>query len=158
MKCEKCNKEYKENEVVNGICKKCLNKKRYNTAMTILIAVIISVIINLMIEVWANDNISNSSFKIESFNMETEKNTYKYTEDSVYYNGKGVVSCEDKKGDYMVLIEQINKTTNKTDYITIIVHEGKGEITTYDSSYSGVTTKPEYEFNIIGYRKFRTIL
>lgn len=158
MKCENCNKDCKENEIKNGICKECQKKDRNNIIKIILIAVILSVIINLIIEIWSNDNISNKSFKVESFNMETEKNTYAYAEDSVTYSGKGTISCKDKNGDYIVLIEKINKTSNETDYITIIVHNGKGEITTYDSSYSGTIEKPEYEFNIIGYRKFRTVL
>ena len=90
--------------------------------------------------------------------METEKNTYTYAEDSVSYSGKGIITCKDTNGDYIVLIEEINKASNETNYIPIIVHNGKGEITTYDSNYSGTIEKPEYEFNIIGYRKFRTIL
>lgn len=158
MKCENCNKDYKENEIQNGICKECRKKGRNNTIKIILIAVVLSVLINLIIEIWSNDNISNKSFKIESFNMETEKNTYTYAEDSVSYSGKGIITCKDTNGDYIVLIEEINKASNETNYIPIIVHNGKGEITTYDSNYSGTIEKPEYEFNIIGYRKFRTIL
>ena len=86
--------------------------------------------------------------------METEKTTFTYSEDSISYDGSGKISCTDTKNDYLVLLEEINKTTNKTTYDYIIVHNGNGEFGTYDSSYLGAKEKPQYEFNIIGFQIF----
>ena len=94
-------------------------------------------------------------FNNESFDMETEKTTYTYSDDSLTYSGKGIISCKNKDNDYLVLIEEKNNINNETDYNYIVVHNGKGEFSTYDSSYLGVKEKPSYEFNIIGYRSFK---
>ena len=123
--------------------------------VTIIISVIISVLVSLFIIAWANNEVSLSSFKIESFNMDTDKTSYTYSENSYSYKGKGIVSCTNKELDYLVLIEQNDKKNNKKEYNYLIVHNGEGEFSTYDSSYSGTTEKPEYEFKILGYRSFR---
>lgn len=156
MKCEKCKKECLESELENGICFDCMKKNnKNNMILTIVLSVFISVLISLGIEGWANSSVGLSDFKIESFNMETEKTKYTYSDDSLTYMGKGTISCENKENDYIVLVEENNKTENEVNYITVIVHKGKGKFTTYDSSYSGTTEKPEYEFKIIGYRSFK---
>lgn len=156
MECKKCKKECLESELKNGICQECINKNSNNNMIiTIVISVVISVIISIIIVGWANNEVSLSSFKLESFNMDTEKNTYTYSSDTYNYSGKGKISCSNKKYDYIVLIEKTNKTTGEIYYDYVIVHNGEGEFSTYDSSYTGTAEKPEYEFDILGYRSFR---
>jgi hypothetical protein len=155
MICKKCKKECLESELENGICQDCATKGKNYMIVQIVISVAISVVLSLTIIGWANNEVSLSDFKIESFDMETEKTTYTYTGDSLTYSGKGIISCKNKDKDYLVLIEENNKTSNETDYNYIVVHNGKGEFSTYDSSYLGAKEKPSYEFNIIGYRSFK---
>lgn len=151
MVCKKCKKECLDSELKDEICLNCLNKTNKNSMIRfILISVFASVFISLSIIAWANSDVKLEDFKIESFSIDTEKDSYSTT-----YTGNGIVSCTNKENDYIVLIQQNNITDNKIDYILAIVHDGKGELSTYDSSYSGATQKPEYEFNIIGYRSFR---
>lgn len=126
-----------------------------NNIVIMIISIIISVVLSLIIIGVVNSEVKLSDFKIESFSIDTETTTYTYSDDSVTYTGNGVISCQNTTNDYMVLLEQINKTENETDYYTVIVHNGKGIFGTYDSSYSGATEKPDYEFNIIGYRSFK---
>lgn len=132
------------------------NKKIFSTSNLIImvICIILSVVMTLIIINIMNTKSKLSYFKIESFNMDTETTTYTYSDDLITYEGKGIISCKDKKNDYIVLLEQINKTDDETDYLTIVIHNGEGSFTTYDSSYTGATKKPEYEFNIIGYNSF----
>ena len=154
MQCKKCKKECLESELLNGICKECVTKIKYPTIKTIIISVIFSVLISLLIIGWANNDVALSDFNIDSFNMDTDTNSYgSYI--SYSYNGKGIISCTNTSTDYLVLIRQLNKATNETEFTYTVVHNGKGEFITYDSSYSGTTQKPEYEFEIIGYRSFK---
>lgn len=155
MQCKKCKKECLESELKNGICQECITKSKSNTIKTVVISVILSVFITLLIEAWANNEVSLSDFKIETFNMETEKTTYTYSEDSLSYTGKGTISCKDKNNDYIVLVERKDKANNEISYITVIIHNGTGELSTYNSTYSGPIQKPEFEFNVIGYRSFK---
>lgn len=157
MECKKCKKECLESELKDGICYDCINKTNNKNSMiiTIIISVCISVVISLIIVGWANSEVSLSSFKIESFNMDTEKNTYTYMDDSYSYTGRGKITCTNKRTNYIVLIEEKDKTTNNNKYDIVVVHDGEGTFSTYDSSYSGTTQKPEYEINIIGYRSFK---
>lgn len=155
MICKKCKKECLESELKNGMCKECEAKNKNTMFITVAISVFISVVLTLVITGWANNEVSLSDFKVESFNMETEKTTYTYSEDSLSYTGKGTISCRNKNNDYIVLVEKRNKVDNETNYLSIIVHNGIGELSTYNSSYSGTTQKPEYEFKIIGYRSFK---
>lgn len=155
MICKKCKKECLESELKNGICKECITENKSNMVVPIIISVIVSVFLSLFIQGIINSEVSISDFKVESFNMETEKTTYTYSEDSISYSGKGTISCKNKKNDYIVLVEKNNKTSNETDYIVVIVHNGSGELSTYDYNNDGISQKPEYEFNIIGYRSFK---
>ena len=83
MKCKKCKKECLESELKDGFCQDCIEKpNKNNTVVTIIISVIISVVISLSIIAWSNSDADISSFKVESFSMDTEKNTYTYTGDT----------------------------------------------------------------------------
>lgn len=150
MQCSKCKKECLESELTNGICRECMTKTNNNMIIPIIISIIISVVLSLAIVAWANNNIKLSDFKIESFNMDTD------TSDSyATYDGTGKISCSDTTTDYIVLLEEMNTTTGETNYDYVIVHNGEGEFGTYDSSYTGATEKPNYEFNILGFRSFK---
>lgn len=155
MQCQKCKKECLESELTNGICKECISKTKNNIVLPIIISVVISVVLSLSIVGWANNDTKLSDFQIESFDMETEKTTYTYSEDSYSYNGEGTITCKDKNIDYIVLLEQKNTSNGETDYNYVVVHNGTGKFGTYDSSYSGATEKPNYEFNILGFRSFK---
>lgn len=155
MQCQKCKKECLESELTNGICKECMSKTKNNIILPIVISVIISVVLSLSVVGWANNDVKLSDFKIDSFNMETEKTTYTYSDDSYSYNGEGIITCKDKDTDYIVLLEEKNISSGETDYGYVVVHNGTGTFGTYDSSYSGVTEKPNYEFNILGFRSFK---
>lgn len=150
MKCLKCKKECLESELTDGICKECMSKTKNNVIIPSIISAIISVILSLLIIGWANNDTKLSDFKIESFNMNTDN-----LSSSTTYEGTGKISCSDTTTDYLVLIEEINTNTDEVDYNYIVVHNGEGEFSTYDSTYLGITQKPEYEFNIIGFRSFK---
>lgn len=155
MICRKCKKECLESELKNGICQECVSKNKNSAIKIVIISVVLSVFITLAIVAWANNEVSLSDFKVEAFNLDTEKTTYTYSDDLVSYSGKGIISCKNKNNDYIVLVEIKDKANNEIDYISVIVHNGTGELSTYNSSYSGTVQKPEYEFNIIGYRSFK---
>ncbi len=169
MKCKECNKDFNENELMNGVCFDCFEKLQQNNQNSnekaeipkteknknsnlkiIILSVTLSVLISLLFINLINNNIGLSDFKIDSFNMDTETNSYGSS-----YSGTGTISCTDTSTNYFVLIQESNKTTGKISFNYAVVHDGKGEFGTYDSSYSGVTQKPEYDFKIIGYRSFK---
>lgn len=154
MKCKKCKKECLESELTNGICKECMADSKKNTITIIVISVVISVVLTLSIIALINNSAKLSDFKVESFNMETEKTTYTHSDDSYSYNGEGTITCKDKDTDYIVLLEQKNLSSKETDYGYVVVHNGTGTFGTYDSSYTGTIEKPNYEFNILGFRSF----
>lgn len=160
MQCKKCKKECLDSELENGVCKECNSKEKGNKKtyiLIILISVILSIISYLIIETWANNDVTLKDFEIGSFNMETEKTNYQYTSNLTTYTGRGEISCKNKDTNYIVLLEKNNKTSGEIEYTTVIVHEGKGEFTTYDSNYSNVDKKPNYEFKVIGYRNFKNV-
>lgn len=137
-----------ENETAQG-----LHIKKY-VFIAIIISVVISTILNIAITIFFNNSVKLSDFKIESFNMETETETYSsFT--STTYEGTGKITCSDTSTDYVVLIEEVDTANNTTQYTTNVVHNGIGKISTYNYSGSSKTIKkPEYTFNIIGFRSF----
>lgn len=155
MECKKCKKECLESELADGICKDCRTETKSSTIKTIVISVVISVVLTLLIIALLNNSTKLSDFKIDSFNMETEKTTYTYSDDSYSYDGEGTITCKDKNTDYIVLLEQKNISSGETDYSYVVVHNGTGKFGTYDSSFTGTTEKPNYQFNILGFRSFK---
>lgn len=141
MQCKRCKKECLDSELENGVCRECSSKEKGNKKvyiLIILISVILSTISYLIIETWVNNDATLKDFEIGSFNMETEKTNYQYTSNLTTYTGRGEISCKNKDTNYIVLLEKNNKTSGEIEYTTVIVHEGKGEFTTYDSNYSNV--------------------
>lgn len=159
MECRKCKKECLESELVRGVCKECkenrLKTRKFNI-FNIIISVILSVIIFFAVFNFVNNNIGLDDFKIERYDLETEKTNYKYSDDTTNYKGTGVITCKDTIYDYIVLVEKKNNTNNEIEYINVIIHNGNGVFNTYDSNYIDTTIKkPNYEFKIIGYRSFK---
>ena len=122
--------------------------------MTICIGVTLVIAILLFILTNSSGLVNNNFFKIESFNMDTEKTDYTYSDNYYTYTGTGVITCLDKNTNYFVLIEKIDNANDTEDYTTTIVMNGKGEFGTYDSTYSDNIEKPEYEFKVIGFIPF----
>ena len=129
-------------------------EKKFNIIICMLVSAITSLIISLCMLFLSNNVIVSSTklsdFNVEHFNMDTEKTISDY----ITYEGNGTISCKDTKNDYILLIEVINKTTGEVYTTSCFIHNGEGKISTYDSSLSGATEKPEYEFNIIGFNIF----
>ena len=114
----------------------------------IAIAIIIAIITML----------SKTRFEITNFSMSSDTTDFTYTDNSTTYRGKGLITTQRKSGTYLVALKVNLKSggaENSTSYCTMVmVDEGKGEFTTYDSGKEGKITKPEYEFEILGYVKF----
>ena len=125
--------------------------------ITIVICVVICIITLIVSFLINNENllISNNSFKVDSFTMNTDTTDYTYTDNYTTYDGEGVVSCWDKNTSYYVLLEQTDEANNKTNYNTVLVNNGEGELHTYDSSLSGAKNKPDYKFRVVGFISFK---
>lgn len=102
--------------------------------------------------------LSKPKFEIVNFSITSETTEYTYVDNSIEYNGKGLITTQEKKGTYLVAIKVILKSggnENSETYCTkVLVNEGKGEFSTYDYGEEGKITKPEYDFEILGYIKF----
>lgn len=102
--------------------------------------------------------LSKPKFEIANFSIASETTEYTYVDNSIEYNGKGLITTQEKKGTYLVAIKVILKSGGNEDSetycITVLVNEGKGEFRTYDYGDEGKITKPEYDFEILGYIKF----
>lgn len=125
--------------------------------ITIIICVVICIITLIVSFLINNDNllISNNSFKIDSFTLNTETTDYKYTNNYTDYDGEGIITCWDKNNSYYVLIEVTDKANNETNYITTIVSNGEGKIHTYDTTATKVINKPDYNFKVVGFIPFK---
>lgn len=101
---------------------------------------------------------SKPRFEITDFSMTSDVTEYTYTTNSETYKGKGLITTSKKSDTYLVAIKVILKSgggKNSNSYSTMVmVNNGKGEFTTYDSDDEGKIRKPEYEFEILGYVKF----
>lgn len=97
-----------------------------------------------------------NSFKVDSFNMETESTNYTYTDNYTTYSGSGTVTCTDATHNYYVLLQQTDKANGAIEQNIALVVNGTGEFTTYDTSLSDAKQKPDYEFKILGFIPFET--
>lgn len=116
----------------------------------VIIAVIIIVAIIMLL--------SKPKFEITNFSMTSDTTDFTYTDNSTTYKGKGLITTQRKSGTYLVALKVNLKSggsENSESYCTMVmINEGKGEFTTYDSGSENKITKPEYEFEILGYVKF----
>lgn len=79
------------------------------------------------------------------------------------YSGKGTIIAVGKetlvKKPYLVLLE-INRISGGskdftgTEYKNVVVYNGIGQFSTYDSEINDKLIKPNYEFKIIGYMPY----
>ena len=128
-----------------------VSKKNIILVGTILLILIVAVLFIVF---------SKAKFEIASFNIEAETTNFEYTTNITTYEGKGLIITPNKKDTYLVVIKVNLKSggdeNSKKEYCTnVLVTDGKGEFTTYISGDEDKTTKPEYEFEILGYIKFK---
>ena len=100
-----------------------------------------------------------AKFEVANFTIESETTDFTYTENSTSYTGTGLIITQEKKGTYLVALKIILKSGGDEDsekeyYTTVMVNNGKGEFGTYEYGDEDKITKPEYEFEILGYVKF----
>lgn len=137
------------------------NEKRTNSSLLkkwwlwAIIAVIIVVTI-LLLALF----LIRPKFEISDFSIDKDTTSYTTIENTTTYTGKGIVTTQDKNNIYLVVIKQELKsggsdTTKKVEYNTVLVSNGKGEFITYDYGTAKEVKKPDYEFEIIGYIKFK---
>ena len=101
-------------------------------------------------------------FSVTGFTLEKEVQEYEYIENTVTYSGSGYIVTEDRKNDYLVLLE--TKTISggmeegeDSRHHYVVVHEGKGTFSTYEYGDVGTLEKPVYEFQILGYIPFNKV-
>lgn len=116
-----------------------------------ILAIIIIILLNF---------ISKPKFEITDFSITRDVTEYTYTENSVYYDGKGIITTKDKKGVYLVIlnVKRVSggreELDNENEYnTTVLVVDGKGNFATYDYGSENEVKKPKYEFEILGYIK-----
>ena len=98
-------------------------------------------------------------FEVANFTIKSETTDFTYTENSTTYTGTGLIITQEKKGTYLVALKIILKSggtedSEKERYTTVMVNNGKGEFGTYEYGDENKVSKPEYEFEILGYVKF----
>lgn len=116
-----------------------------------IIVIIIIILINL---------ISKPKFEITDFSITKETEEYEYIDNSVYYDGEGLITTKDKKSIYVVALKVKRISGGMIDSeeeytTTVIVTNGKGNFGTYDYGSESEIKKPKYEFEILGYVKFK---
>lgn len=124
--------------------------------ITMVVCIAASLLISLVLFFVSNTNllINNNSFKVDSFTLNSETTDFAYSDNYTTYEGKGVVTCWDKSKSYYVLIEVTDEANNSSDYITCLVSDGEGSITTYDTTASKKINKPDYKFKVVGFIPF----
>ena len=136
------------------------NKKDINKFITGKRITIIGIVLLVLIIITLFLMFSKPNFEIANFTINSETMDFKYTNNTTTYDGAGLIITQEKKGTYLVAIKVKLKSGGDKDsikeYNTIVmVNNGKGEFATYESGEEGKITKPEYEFEILGYIKFK---
>lgn len=105
---------------------------------------------------------STVKFEIGELNMSKSTTEYDYIDDTVSYDGTAKITCSDSKNAYLVVVhkELVSGGDSTSDYdkeydVQVIIRDGEGEISTYDSGDVGNTMEPKYEFEIVGYTKLK---
>lgn len=103
---------------------------------------------------------SKVKFEVTNFAITSETTEYEYINNTTTYDGTGLIITQEKKGTYLVAMKVKLRSggdeNSKKEYSTIVmVNDGKGEFNTFESGEKGKITKPEYEFEILGYIKFK---
>lgn len=171
--CKKCGKELNNNQKFCNNCgekneeyaanvKKLDNigenrnshkKNRLLGIGVVLAIIVIAIIVTIIL---MNKKVE---FEVEDFSLSKETTDYEYIDNYTYYTGEGTIKTKDKKGTYMVLVEPIlvsgGNRSKETTPIAVLVTEGEGKFTTYDSGDVDTIKKPKYKFEIVGYIKFK---
>lgn len=139
------NKKIKENN------NKFINRKNLFIIGIILLVLLVIVLFFAVTKV---------KFEIANFTIDSETTDFEYTDNTTSYEGTGLIITQEKKGTYLVALKIKLKSGGDEDsikeYDTIVmVNDGKGEFNTYEAGQQGKISKPEYEFEILGYMKFK---
>ncbi len=118
-------------------------------AVSIIVIILLLVLFNI-----------KPKFEISDFSINKDTTNYTSIENTTTYTGKGIITTQDKNNTYLVVIKQELKsggsdTTKKIEYNTVLVSDGKGEFITYDCGTAKEIKKPNYDFEIISYLKFK---
>ncbi|MDD3341579.1 MAG: hypothetical protein PHN72_05280 [Bacilli bacterium] len=128
-----------------------------------VVMIIMAVLVTAMgisILVFASSLKPKTKMAISDFSIKTSTKRYLYSKDSIFYDGDGIITSSDKKGTYIVIMEEKlisggDSESREKDTATriVIVTNGVGKFTTYDSGDEGEIKKPKYGFKILGYQK-----
>lgn len=144
---------YDDKETVKH--KKKSNNLFFNKKYIVLgIALLILIIIALFLI------FKKVKFEVANFSMTSETTNYTNITNYTTYEGSGLITTTEKKGTYLVVLKKILKSGGDEDseqesYATVMIANGKGEFATYDSGDVDKITKPQYDFEILGYIKFK---
>jgi len=124
-----------------------------NVKLWIGIVLVIGVIAIVMIV------LQKPKFEVTNFSIESKTTEYTSITNSTTYTGTGLITTQDKKGTYAVAVKIVLKSggsedSEKEHCTMVMVNNGKGEFGTYDYGNVGSISKPEYDFEILGYVKF----
>ncbi len=119
-----------------------------------IIAIVLTVVLNFDAFVKPKGG-EGPGFTISNFSIEKTESDFTYST-WIYYTGSGTITTEDDEQDYLVvmrvtLISGGSGTARDIGYYTIVVSDGVGEFTTYDSGYENYISRPNYDFEIVGY-------
>ena len=136
--------------------------KDTNKSKLLYILIIISLVVAAITVIISIGSLMKPKTKmsVDDFSIKTETKHYTYIADSVYYEGEGIITSSDKKNTYLVVLEEKlvsggdSDSREKAEETNIvIVTNGIGKFTTFDSGDEGEIEKPQYEFKILGYQK-----
>ena len=133
------------------------NKFLEKNSRKIILVVCIAIIITVILILW--NILKQPKFEVKDFSMNAETTEYTTIANYTKYEGKGNITASNPKGTYLVALRVKLKAggneETRNEYITtVMVYDGKGEFSTYDSGEVGKITEPKYEFEIIGSVKF----
>jgi hypothetical protein len=119
-----------------------------------IIAIVLTVVLNFDAFVKPKGG-EDPGFIISDFSIEKTESDFSYST-WIYYTGSGTITTEDEEHDYLVimrvtLISGGSGTNREESYYTVTVVDGVGEFSTYDSGYENYITRPNYDFEIVGY-------
>lgn len=125
--------------------------------LAVIVPIIMIAIVGII--VIRNIALTKPKFEITNFTMSSETTEYTSIDNTTRYTGNGLITTQEKKGTYIVALKKSLKSggdenSEKETLTTVMVSNGKGEFGTYDYGEVDKITKPEYEFEILGYIKF----
>lgn len=133
-----------------------MNKKQL--FITIIISVVISMAASLIgcmsLIRWANGlNLTVDDFTISDITYSRDASTY-YTS----YGGEAKIYCKDTSQPYLLVVSLTLVSGGRSEDVgrsytdLVIINNGVGTITTYDSGESDEITQPQYKIEVLGFR------